>query len=248
METRPKFYDEFAIWWPLFSPPIHYVEEAADLLPRLGPRPASGRPTLLELGCGGGSLASHLAPHFQLTLTDRAEGMLAISRTVNPESEHIPGDMRTLRLGRQFDVVLVHDAIMYATEPADVLATLTTAALHCRPGGRVAVLPDCVRETFTPATESGGEDGEDGRAFRYFEWSWDPDPEDHTYTVDYAFVMREADGRVSVFHDRHVEGLFARAQWLDWFAQAGLAATSEIDPWQRDVFIAMPMANQHLQR
>jgi hypothetical protein len=129
-----------------------------------------------------------------------------------------------------------------------VLATLRTAALHCRPGGTVAVLPDCVRETFTPATESGGEDGEDGRAFRYFEWTWDPDPADHTYLVDYAFVMREADGRVSVFHDRHVEGLFARAQWLDWFAQAGLAATSEIDPWRRDVFIAMPMANPHLRR
>ncbi len=205
------------------------------------------RPTFSP-GCGGGSLASHLAPHFQLTLTDRAEGMLAISRTVNPESEHIPGDMRTLRLGRQFDVVLVHDAIMYATESADLLATLQTAALHCRPGGTVAVLPDCVQATFTPGTESGGEDGEDGRAFRYLEWTWDPDPADHTYLVDYAFVMRDADGRASVFHDRHVEGLFARAQWLDLFAQAGLAATSEIDPWQRDVFIAMPMANQHLQR
>ncbi len=239
----PRFYDELAAWWPLFSPPAHYLEEAQDLLPRLGARPASPRATLLELGSGGGSLASHLKPHYQLTLTDRAEGMLAVSRAVNPECEHIPGDMRTLRLERQFDVVLVHDAIMYATEPDDVLATLRTAALHCRPGGTVAVLPDCVRETFTPATEDGGEDGDDGRALRYLEWSWDPDPSDHTYLVEYAFLLRTPDNGVSVFHDRHVEGLFARAEWLEWFAQAGLNAQSHLDPWRRDVFIAAPAKN-----
>jgi hypothetical protein len=55
--------------------------------------------------------------------------------------------MRTLRLARQFDVVLIHDAIVYATEPASVRATLETAAIHCRFGGAVAVLPDYVRET-----------------------------------------------------------------------------------------------------
>ena len=38
--------------------------------------------------------------------------MLAINQATNPECEHIVGDMRTLDLGRQFDVVLIHDAIM----------------------------------------------------------------------------------------------------------------------------------------
>ena len=233
-----RFYDELAGWWPLFSPPAHYVEEAEDLLPRLGPRPTSS--TLLELGSGGGSLAFHLKSHFRMTLTDIAPGMLAMSESVNPESEHIVGDMRTLRLDRQFNVVLVHDAIMYATSPADVLASLRTAAVHCRRDGVVAVLPDYVRETFAPGTDEGGEDGSDGRALRYLEWRWDPDSSDTTYLVDYAFLLRTPDGAVSVVHDRHVEGLFARAQWLDWFAEAGLSANSSLDPWKRDVFIAMP--------
>ena len=135
---------------------------------------------------------------------------------------------------------LVHDAIMYATEPADVRATLATAAAHCRPDGLVAVLPDVVRETFAPGTDEGGHDASDGRGLRYLEWSWDPDPTDHTYVVDYAFLLRDATGVVQVLHDRHVEGLFPRSSWLGWFEEAGLTVESSIDRWNREVFIARP--------
>jgi trans-aconitate methyltransferase len=236
MTALPRMYRDLAQWWPLISPPSHYEEEAADLLSRLPTR----RPaTLLELGAGGGSLAFHLKRHFQMTLTDVAEEMLAVSRQVNPECEHRLGDMRTLRLHRQFDVVLVHDSIMYATEPEDVRATLHTAAIHCRVGGTVAVLPDFVRETFVSGTDHGGEDAPDGRGLRYLEWTWDPDPNDHTYVSEYAFLMRSPDGRVSVAYDRHVEGLFPRNDWLQWFTQAGLNATSSVDPWGREVFLAV---------
>jgi trans-aconitate methyltransferase len=241
MTAHPAvFYDRLADWWPLFSPPVHYIDEAADLLGRLGASPGPER-TLLELGSGGGSLAFHFKPYFRLTLTDRAPGMLAVSRTVNPECEHVPGDMRTLRLNRRFDVVLVHDAIMYAVDHADLAATLRTAAVHCRPGGTVVVVPDFVRETFTAGTDAGGEDGEDGQALRYLEWTWDPDPSDTTYLVDYAFLLRARGGEVSVVHDRHVEGLFSRAEWIASFAGAGLSAQSSLDAWNRDVFIATPI-------
>ena len=126
----------------------------------------------------------------------------------------------------------------HPTTEDDVVATLRTAAVHCSAHGVVAVLPDCVRESFEPDTDCGGEDGDDGRAFRYLEWTWDPDPTDHTYIVDYVFTMREQDGTVRIEHDRHVEGLFSRSEWVSMFAAAGLAATSSIDPWDRDVFIA----------
>jgi SAM-dependent methyltransferase len=232
-----SFYERLADWWPLFSPHTEYDEEAADLLERLGPEVTRSGATLLELGSGGGSLAFHLQ-RFRLTLTDLSPGMLAQSRRLIPNAEHIVGDMRTLRLGRQFDIVLIHDAVMYATTPADLQSTLRTAAAHCRARGTIAVLPDYVRETFAPGTDCGGEDAPDGRGLRYLEWRFDPDPDDDTYLVDYAFVLRNRDGAVTVHHDRHVEGLFARAQWLEWFAAAGAPASASIDPWGRDVFIA----------
>jgi SAM-dependent methyltransferase len=231
-----KMYRELAVWWPLVSPPSHYVEEAADLLPMLIAAPDAPPATLLELGCGGGSLASHLKAHFRLTLSDVSPEMLQQSRLVNPECEHVPGDMRTLDLGRTFDLVLVHDAIMYALDEADLRATLATAARHCRPGGGVVLVPDYVRETFEPESSSEGEDAPDGRALRYLEWSWDPDPNDTTYEVAYAFLMREPDGSTSVEMDRHREGLFPRASWLTWMRDAGFTAASRTDPWDRDVF------------
>jgi trans-aconitate methyltransferase len=237
MAAPPRLYDDLAGWWPLLSPPGEYEEEAADLLLLLGTAAASQPATLLELGAGGGSLAYHLKRWFELTLTDRAPGMLAVSQALNPECEHLLGDMRSLRLGRMFDAVLVHDAIMYATEAAAVQATLHTAALHCRAGGTVAIVPDHVRETFAPGTSHGGHDDADGRGLRYLEWTWDPDPADDTYLVDYAFLLRAADGTVTVAHDRHEEGLFARARWLQWLTEAGLDTRNVVDSFGREVFL-----------
>lgn len=230
-------YEDLAEWWPLLSPPAEYDGEAADLLPRLDIVPGSPPATMLELGAGGGSLAFHLKRHFRMTLTDRSPGMSAVSRALNPDCEHALGDMRSLRLGHQFDFVLIHDAIMYATDPEAVQATLGTAALHCRHGGTVAVLPDFVRETFQPGTDHGGSDAPDGRGLRYLEWSWDPDPADDTYLVEYAFLLRAVDGTVRVAHDRHVEGLFARDRWLGWFAEAGIPGRSALDAFGREIFL-----------
>jgi len=112
--TEPlRLYTDLAVWWPLMSPPSHYVEEADDLLPTLLGAPDAPPCTLLELGSGGGGLAFHLKDRFALTLTDRSADMLAVNRATNPECEHILGDMSMLDLGRQFDLVLIHDAIMF---------------------------------------------------------------------------------------------------------------------------------------
>ena len=232
-----RLYSDLAHWWPLFSPPIHYVEEAADLLPTLLAAADTPPYTMLELGCGGGSLASHFKHRLQLTLTDRSPQMIEISRAVNPECEHVLGDMRTIDLGRTFDLVFMHDAIMYLTDEAAVRAALVNAARHCRAGGAVIVVPDEVQETFEPSTESGGEDSPDGRGLRYLEWSWDPDPGDDTTETAFAFLLRTPDGTVTVDSDRHQSGLFARASWLAWLGDAGFTASSRLDPWKRDVFV-----------
>jgi hypothetical protein len=151
--------------------------------------------------------------------------MLDISRSINPDCEHIEGDMRTVRLGREFDGVFVHDAVMYMTTEEDLRASMETAFVHCRPGGAALFAPDCVKETFSPTTSHGGND--DGvRGLRYLVWEWDPDPSDDTYIVDFAFLIRDADGSLRVEHDQHLEGVFGRETWLRLFQQVGFQARS----------------------
>jgi SAM-dependent methyltransferase len=218
--NQPKLYGELASWFHLLTAPEDYADEA-DLYKRIIMEASGGSArTLLELGSGGGNNASHLKAHFRLTLVDRSQEMLELSRSLNPECEHIVGDMRTIRLDRVFDVVFVHDAVSYITTESDLRAVAKTAFAHCGSGGIALFVPDYVRERFMMGTEHGGHDG-DGRALRYLAWAWDPDPTDVSYVVDFAYLLRDALGSVRVERDRHVCGAFARSTWLRVLAEAG---------------------------
>jgi trans-aconitate methyltransferase len=216
---QPLLYGDLVPWYRLVDPPEEHREEAASYLAAFDTT-ASPRPeTLLDLGAGAGHNGLHLKHRFRCTLTDLSEEMLGLSRELNPECEHIAGDMRTLRLDRTFDAVLVHDAVMYMTTEEQLLAAARTAFVHTRPGGAAIFAPDCLRETFRESTDViSGEDGP--RALRGLEWKWDPDPTDDIYAVEYAFLLRDAGG-VRAAHDRHVEGLFSRATWFRILEAAG---------------------------
>jgi len=233
-----KLYDELAEWWPLFSAVEDYAEEAAFFASVLSDACSQPPRTVLELGSGGGNNAFHLKSKLEMTLVDQSPQMLAVSRVLNPECEHREGDMRTADLGRTFDPVFVHDAIIYVTNEPDLRAAMRTAFRHCRIGGGALFVPDHVRETFIAATKHGGHDGADGRSLRYLEWTYDPNPEDTTYRADYVIMMRECSGDVRIVHDSHVEGLFPRADWMRWLREVGFEPRTLTDEWGREVFVA----------
>lgn len=223
-----QFYGALAEWWPVLSPVEDYAEEAAeirDILLRYRPRAR----TLLELGSGGGHVAYYLRSHFACCLTDISAGMLAVSRQLNPECEHIEGDMRTLDLGRAFDIVIAHDAIDYMTSEAELARVCDTAWRHLRPGGLVLFLPDAVAETFEPGTEFGGGRNADGRAARLLEWTEDVAPGATQMAVHYSFLLREPDGRVRSVYERHDCGLFPKQTWTRVLMARGFAVDVVIE-------------------
>lgn len=221
---QPRLYRELANWFHLLTSPADYAIEAQfyrELMTRSAEIPVT---QVLELGSGGGNNASHMKADFELTLVDLSEEMLELSRSINPECEHIQGDMRAIRLHREFDAVFIHDAIVYMTSEGDLRSAIATAFAHCKPGGAAVFAPDDVRETFRAKTDHGGHDG-NGRSLRYLEVTWDPDPSGNTYTTDFAYLLRDDSGRVSVEHDRHVCGLFPRATWLRLMEEVGFHAS-----------------------
>jgi SAM-dependent methyltransferase len=222
---QPKLYTELAGWWQLVSPTEDYADEAAFFRKLFQ---AENAKSVLELGSGGGNIAWFLKKDFTLTLTDISGGMLTGSKKQNPELEHIEGDMRALRLGKMFDGVLIHDAIMYMTSEEDLRAALVTAYEHCKPGGVVVIAPDWVAETFRPQTTHEGVDA-GGRGVRYLEWTWDADPNDTKVNYEVILALKENDELRTVV-DRQIVGVFPRATWLGLLEEVGFGAEVVEDP------------------
>ena len=220
---RYRFYEDLAVWWPLISPPGDYAEEAG-FFASLFDRATIPVHDVLELGSGGGHNAVHLKQRFDLTLVDLSATMLEVSQALNPECEHVRGDMTHLRLGREFDAVFIHDAIDYMTTEDELAEAIGTAFTHCRPGGIVVLAPDHTAETYESGSDQGGTDAPDGRGVRYLEWSWDPEPDDTWSLTEYAFLLRDRSGDIEVVHETHRVGLFSRDVWLRLLVEVGFEA------------------------
>ena len=233
-----RMYADLAPWFHLITDPADYAEEAAHIVRVIGAACTGPARTLLELGSGGGNMASHLKRHFACTLTDLSPDMIALSGGINPNCRHIVADMRSVRLGERFDIVLAHDAIGYMTTEEDLGGAIATAAAHVRPGGVAIFIPDEVAETFAPGTRHGGHDGADGRSVRYLEWAHELVAGATTYDLDYAFLIREGDGPVTVAHDRHTLGVFPRRTWMSLIRESGLRPVN--------VAVDDPHADEHV--
>src|SRR5512141_352256 len=98
-----RLYRELADWYPLVTPVGDYAEEAAFYRRAFEAHCRRPPRTLLDLGSGGGHNVAHLKATLTCTLVDLAPAMLALSRRLNPECQHVQGDMRSIRLGRAFD-------------------------------------------------------------------------------------------------------------------------------------------------
>lgn len=230
-------YGELAPWFHLITAPQDYEAEARLILQLLRKDAECELVTLLELGSGGGNNASHLKAELELTLADLSPEMLEQSRRLNPDCEHVEGDMRTLRLDRSFDAVLVHDAVCHLLREEDLAAAIATVEAHLRPGGAAVFVPDHTKESFRSQTHQGGHDGDDGRSVRYLQWTWDPDPEDTTYLSSLVYILRETDGLPRFENEVMEMGVFPRATWVRLLEGAGLSQRRVEDEWGRELFV-----------
>ena len=117
-----------------------YDAEVA-LIERAVVRHRPGARSVVDLGCGTGAHTIRLAARGFVALgVDRSMDMLAIARAKASSSEtpaeFMAGDIRTIRLGRRFDVALMMFAVLgYQVTDADVRAALATARAHLHAGG-----------------------------------------------------------------------------------------------------------------
>lgn len=224
-----RLYNDLAFLWPYVSRPEEYAEEAGIWRAILRERLGEGRHSILELGVGGGHNLSHLAGEFEATAVDPSDAMLAHCAELNPGVELHKGDMRNVRLGRKFDVVLIHDAISYMLTEDDLRATFETAAAHLESGGLFITGPDWFAETFHPPVVDYRTISDAERTVTKIEYLYDSDPTDTQMETLFTYIIRTA-GDFRVEHDRHTTGLFSRPTWLRLMQETGF--TTELRPFK----------------
>ena len=95
--------------------------------------------SLLELGCGSGSILAGMPAALSLTGLDRSPQMLDAARAKVPAARLIEADMRTFALGERFDAVIcVFDTLNHVERFEDWRRVFERAATHLRDGGLFA--------------------------------------------------------------------------------------------------------------
>jgi len=94
--TFARFYD--AVLDDVQSNSVRVLAAVEKFLPQAS--------SLLELGCGTGSVLAGLTTLGSLTGLDRSPQMLEIARSKLPTAQYVEGDMASFSLDRRFDVVI----------------------------------------------------------------------------------------------------------------------------------------------
>lgn len=127
-------YDRIAEWFDTHRsktgalPELPYLEAIAATVPATG--------HVLDLGCGSGEpiAAWFIARGFRVTGIDGSAEMIALCRARFPGMNWVLRDMRRIRLGRTFSVVVAWDSFFHLP-PDEQPAMFETFAAHTAPGG-----------------------------------------------------------------------------------------------------------------
>jgi len=137
-------FDAYAAYYDLLYQEKDYAGEAAYVHSLLQHH-ALGVRDVLELGCGTGAHAEHLARmDYNVHGVDLSEAMLARAgerRAAMPSGvanllSFGLGDVRTVRTGNTYDAVIsLFHVVSYQAKNSDLQAMFATAREHLRPGG-----------------------------------------------------------------------------------------------------------------
>lgn len=221
MQDTCHLYTDLAWLWPMWGNAsteyAHYCQHVTALIRQHAGNPAS---TLLDIGCGGGKNVVNLKKEFSVTGLDLSPAMLAQAKEMNPDCTLVQGDMRTFRLGRAFDAVLMDDAIAHMRCRADFEAAFRTAYDHLKPGGVLVATPDVTIETFQQNKTSATAATRDGIDVVFIENIFDPNPTDEQYETTILYLIRDH-GRLRIETDHWTMGIFSLDTWRHVLRETG---------------------------
>lgn len=205
-------YNQLAWTDTILARPEDFEEEATTYVNLIKPHLSASSPTMLHLGCGAGGHDYHFKRHFSVTGVDLSEGMLEIARKRNPKIQYLQGDMRTISLGKKFDVVAIPDSIMYMCTLEDLSAALSSAAAHLKRDGVLLVVAHAKEDFRNNNFAYTGE--ADNTHITVLENNHIVS--DTAYEATIVYLIRQG-GRLEIHHEVHTLGLFSYDEWMGIF-------------------------------
>ena len=198
-------------------------------------RERPGARSILDVACGTGEHARHLAEAFAVDAIDLDPDLAAIARAKLPRGTVTVADMRAFELGRRYDVVqCMFSSIGYLTTPDDAIAALACFRRHLAPDGVVLVEP-----WFEPASYRTGTphmltvNQPDLKICRMHVSRREGD----VSILEFEYLIATPDG-VRRERETHRLLLVAHATMATWFDAAGLHATFDpTGPSGRGLFV-----------
>ena len=212
MMDERRLYGDLAWTWPIISPPDDYVAEVEQFCKVMWEHSQIEVQALLHLGCDGGHHDYTLKKHFQVTGVDVSPAMLALAKRLNPEVTYSLGDMRSLRLGKAFDAVVLPDSVNYMLTEEDLRAAFATAFMHLRPGGVLCTCAEVTVDRFQQNRTQCSTYSQSDVEIAFIENFYDPDPTDTAYEMTFVYLIRRG-GHLEIETDRHLCGIFRLETW-----------------------------------
>ena len=217
-------YDIFA---PFYDDVMGNRRDTIRLLEREIARRHPAARSVLELGCGTGSIIAGLRRRYEVAGIERSPGMLKVARAKLPDAELHLGTIAGFQLTRRFDVIIcVFDTINHLTRFSQWQKLFESSSEHLNPGGlfifdmntlgRLALLtrvPE-YRQTFHRRNRFG-------LGARYVN--------DHTIEWQVTLQLPQPDGAIQVLEEQVREASFKLSEVRAALAGAGFTILDAFD-------------------
>jgi ubiquinone/menaquinone biosynthesis C-methylase UbiE len=196
-----------------------YLDEAVRVQNIIIKYLESGGNTLLDVACGTGLHIKHLKDDFSCTGVDISKAMLKIARKNVKGVTFKEADMKTLRLGKQFDIITcLLSSIGYVKTDASLKKTIENFSKHLKKGGVALIEPSHAGSFYvTGEPRIAVYNGKDAKIARITTTK----TRQTTAVLNMHLIIAERGKDAKYFMDVHELGLFGINKTLSIMKEAG---------------------------